>query len=248
MAPPSWMLDRGWSVTAEVGGQTARDRLGPSVAPAIAWIRRQTADVTVVFGGRNQGSSPQRVEQTISGVPFESFDAAPGFFLRVMTVPASALNGVAGFLPFGVSAPGGQPVSLEQFDAQPPGVPMFGYDTGWQEPEFNQTQGRAWRWMSEKAVLWVRPIGRAVTLHLSGESPRRYFDAAPHVRVTIGGREIAAFDPSSDFDQPIALPADALAAANGGVTIESSRFFVPSAAGAPDQRHLALRIYRVSVE
>jgi hypothetical protein len=87
-----------------------------------------------------------------------------------------------------------------------------------------------------------------VTLHLSGESPRRYFDAAPHVRVTIGGREIAAFDPSSDFDQPIALPADALAAANGGVTIESSRFFVPSAAGAPDQRHLALRIYRVSVE
>jgi hypothetical protein len=248
MAPPAWMLDRGWAVTAEVGGQTARDRLGPSVAPAIAWLRRQASGVTVVLGGRNFGTAPQRIDETISDAPLESFDAAPGFFFRVMTVPASALDGTAGFVPFAVSARGGQPVDLEQFDAQAPGVPMFGYNVGWQEPEYNQSQGRAWRWMSEKADLWVRPIGRVVTLHLSGESPRRYFDAAPHVRVTIGAREIAAFDPSSDFEVPIALPDDALAAANGRVTIESSRFFVPSAAGAPDRRHLALRIYRVAVE
>jgi hypothetical protein len=248
MAPPAWMLDRGWAVTAEVGGQTARDRLGPSVAPAIAWLRRQAGGLTVVLGGRNFGTAPQRLDQTISGTALESFDAAPGFFFRVLTVPASALGGTAGFVPFAVSARGGQPVALEQFDAQPPRVPMFGYDIGWQEPEYNQSQGRAWRWMSEKAELWVRPIGRAVTLHLSGESPRRYFDTAPHVRVTIGAREIAAFDPSADFEVPIVLPDDALAAANGRVTIESSRFFVPSAAGAADRRHLALRIYRVAVE
>ena len=248
MAPPAWMLDRGWAVTAEVGGQTARDGLGPHIASSIAWVRRQTADVTVVLGGRNLGSRPQRIDQTLNGAPFASFDTTPGFFMRVMSVPASALTGVAGYVPFAVRAVGSQPIALEQFDAQPPGIPMFGYDAGWQEPEYSQTQGRAWRWMSERAALWVRPIGRPVTLHLSGESPRRYFDLAPHVRVTIGDQEISAFDLSTDFDQAIALPPDALAAAKGRVTLESSKFFVPSVTGAADRRHLALRIYRVSVE
>ena len=37
-------------------------------------------------------------------------------------------------------------------------------------------------------------------------------------------------------------------AVNGRVTLESSKFFVPKAAGAADQRHLALRIYRVGVD
>jgi hypothetical protein len=32
------------------------------------------------------------------------------------------------------------------------------------------------------------------------------------------------------------------------VVVESSKFFVPGAAGAADQRHLALRIYRVGVD
>ena len=66
--------------------------------------------------------------------------------------------------------------------------------------------------------------------------------------MTIGDREIAAFDLWSDFEQPVTLPADALAAADGRVTIESSKFFVPSVAGAADRRHLALRMYRVTVE
>jgi hypothetical protein len=248
MTPPAWMLDRGWAVTAEVGGQTASDHLGPHIAPAIAWLRRQPADLTVLFGGRNLGSAPQTIEQTLNGAALDSFDAPPGFFMRVLSVPASTLNGGTAYVPFGLSARGGQPVNLEQFDAQPTGVPMVGYDAGWHEPEYNLAQGRAWRWMSEKAFLWVRPIGRPVTLHLAGESPRRYFDAAPRVRVTIGDREIAAFDPSTDFDQAMTLPADLLAAAHGRVTVESSKFFVPSAAGAADQRHLALRIYRVSVD
>jgi hypothetical protein len=66
--------------------------------------------------------------------------------------------------------------------------------------------------------------------------------------VLVGDREIATFDPASDFDQAITLPADLLERANGQVVIESSKFFVPSASGAADQRHLSLRIYRVGVE
>jgi hypothetical protein len=250
MSPPEWMLDRGWSVTAEVGGQTALDRLGPSVAPAIAWLRREPHDLTVVLGGRNLASTGQTVtiETHLNGAPFVSFAVPSGFFMRVMDLPASALNAPTEYVAFAVTAPQAQPVTLEQFDAQPPGVPMFGYDAGWHEPEYNQAQGRAWRWMSEKANLWVRPIGRSVTLRLSGESPRRYFSVTPHVRVTIAGHEITAFDPASDFDQSIVLPAGALTAARGLVTIESSEFFVPSSAGSADQRRLALRIYGVTVE
>lgn len=250
MSPPEWMLDRGWSLTAEVGGQTARDGLGPSVAPAIAWLKREPRDLTVVLGGRNMASAGRTatIDMNVNGSAIASFTVVPGFFVRVLNVPATALSGPAAYVPLAVTARDGQPVTLEQFDAQPPGVPMFGYDTGWHEPEYNPQQGRAWRWMSEKANLWVRPIGRSVTVRLTGESPRRYFNAAPHVRVAIGDREIASFDPATDFDQAIALPPDALAAAHGQVTIESSRFFVPSATGAADQRHLALRIYRVSVD
>ena len=84
---------------------------------------------------------------------------------------------------------------------------------------------------------------------LAGESPLRYFAAAPRVRVLAGDREIAAFDLATDFDRDVTLPADALAAANGRVTIETTKFFVPAdRGGSADRRHLALRIYSVHVE
>jgi hypothetical protein len=246
MQPPNWMLDRGWSVTAEVGGVSARDKAGPPLTPAIAWLKRQPQETTLVLGGRHIGAGTAPVTLKLGATTIETFSAPAGFFFRQVTLPAGALAAGAAYVPLAIESIGH--VSLEQFDAQPPGVPMFGYDTGWGEPEFNLSEKQAWRWMSEKAVLWVRPVGRDVTLRLAGESPLRYFDAAPHVRVLVGDREVAAFDPSSDFDQTITLPADLLLRANGRVVIESSKFFVPGATGAADQRHLALRIYRVGVD
>jgi transmembrane protein TMEM260 (protein O-mannosyltransferase) len=247
MQPPNWMLDRGWSLTAEVGGVTARDKAGPPLASAIAWLRRQPQETTIVLGGRHLGAGVAPVTVTLNGTTIETFSAPAGFFFRLVTLPAGALNAGPPYLPLEVTSIG--QVSLEQFDAQPPGVPMFGYGAGWQEPEFSPETGRSWRWMSERADLWVRPVGHPVTLSLAGESPLRYFGAPPHVRVLIADREIAAFDPASDFEQAITLPAELLARADGRVTIESSKFFVPAAAGTgADQRHLALRIYRVSVE
>jgi Protein of unknown function (DUF2723) len=252
MGPPNWMLDRGWSLTAEIGGVTARDQLGPHIAPAIAWLRRQPDELTVVLGGRNLSASDVTIVATLAGAPVARYPLPPrSFFMRTFTVPAGALNASSAYLPLEITSEGGSalPVSLEQFDAQPPGVPMFGYDTGWQEPEFNRSERHAWRWMSEKSELWVRPVGRPVTLRIGGESPMRYFDAAPHVRISIGGREIGAFDPGADFDQAFTLPPDLLAAANGRVLLESSKFFVPGGAGGGgDQRHLALRVYSVTVE
>ena len=121
---------------------------------------------------------------------------------------------------------------------------MVGLVDGWQEPEYDPRTARSWRWMSERGTLWVRPIGRDVTLTLTGESPLRYFDAAPSVTISVGGREVARFQPSADFTQEIVLPADALAAADGNVVIESDKWFVPGDRdGTADRRHLALRIY-----
>jgi hypothetical protein len=247
MDPPGWMLDRGWSLTAEVGGITAADGTGPAAAPAIAWLKRRPEETAVVLGGRHIGAGTATLTVRLNGVPFETFPAPSGFFLRLLTLPAGALAGAAAYQPLDVASVG--VVSLEQFDAEPPGVPMFGFDRGWHEPEFNPALGRAWRWTSENADLWVRPIGRQVTLRLTGENPLRYFDQAPHVRVTVSGREVGAFDPAGDFDQTVVLPADALETAHGRVTIESSKFFVPGgASGGGDRRHLALRIYLVSVD
>jgi hypothetical protein len=181
----------------------------------------------------------------LNGAPVETFTAPNGYFFRLLTLPAGALNAGPPYVPLAVTSPG--QVKLEQFDAQPPGVPMLAYGPGWFEPEYNLELGRAWRWTSEKSELWVRPVGRGSSCG-SPANPAPLLDAAPRVRVLVGDREVGAFEPSSDFEQAITLPADLLAAANGRVVLESSKFFVPAAAGAADQRHLALRIYRAGVE
>ncbi len=251
MQPPGWMLDRGWSLTAEIGGITSRDQAGPHAAPAVAWIRRRADQLTLLLGGRNlggSGSGPVTLRVTFNGAPVVSWPLQPGFFVKRETLPAPA--NAAEYVPLEVVAESAAhvPVSLEQFDVQGPGVPIFGYADGWYEPEYNPETGRPWRWTSERSSLWVRPVGRPVTLRLVGESPLRYFETAPHVRLLVGDREVSAFDPASDFDQSIPLAADLLAQADGRVTIESSRFFVPGAGGGGDQRRLALRIYEVGVK
>jgi hypothetical protein len=249
MQPPAWMLDRGWALTAEVGGITARDRAGPESAPAMAWLARHGNEAVVVIGGRNLGARPVTLTLTLAGTALTSYQLAPGFFVHRVTLPPGALGAGDGYVPLDIRATGGERVSLEQFDTQAPGVPMLAYETGWQEPEFNPQTERSWRWTSEKSALWVRPIGRDVTLRLNGESPLRYYAAAPHVRILIGDREVAAFDPADDFEQTVTLPAALLEAAGGIVTLESSKFFVPGGqGGGGDQRHLALRIYKVAVE
>jgi len=249
MRAPGWMLDRGWSITPEVAGVTSRDGLGPHLAPAVAWLRRQSGEVTALIGGRNLAASTRTLELSLNGAHLPDVPVVPGFFLARLTLPAGALSGSAGYQPLEVRTSAGSALTLEQFDAQPDGVPMVAFDAGWQEPEYNPRLGLSWRWTSERADLWVRPVGRPVTLRISGESPLKYFDAPPHVRVLAGDRELAAFDPAADFERTIELPDDVLVKAAGRVTIATSRFFVPAQRGGPpDQRHLALRIYRIQVD
>ena len=70
MAPPRWMLDRGWAIGAEVAGETARDRLGPQVRPSVAWVRGGSGASLLMLGGRNLGTAdgpPARISLTSAG-------------------------------------------------------------------------------------------------------------------------------------------------------------------------------------
>jgi hypothetical protein len=248
------MLDRGWALGAEVAGVTAREQLGPHRKPSVAWVRRTADETLLLIGGRQFGTPADPAVSLgvrANGHQLPPISLTPGFFMRVVSIPAATFASGQGYLPVEFSAAGGGgaqvPVALEQFDLQGSGVPMIGVDAGWQEPEYNPATGRSWRWMSDRATVWVRPVGRDVTLVLEGESPLRYFDSAPVVTVTIAGRQVARFSPTADFREVIVLPGEALASAEGRVAIESDKVFVPGDRdGSGDKRRLALRVYGYS--
>jgi hypothetical protein len=249
MRPPGWMLDRGWALSAEIGGVSARDQAGPHLRPSVAWVRATERPTLLMYGGRNLSTNPAELLVSRGETVVDRLSLAPGFFFRLFPI-SPAHTGGKGYLPFDFRTSSGPqaPVSLEQFDIQPDGVEMFGYLDGWQEPEYNPLTARAWRWTSERSTLWVRPIGTDVQLTISGESPLRYFDAAPAVIVRVNGLEIHRFAPSTDFLESIRLPSDLLASSDGRVTLESDRWFVPAERGqSADPRHLALRVYSVRV-
>lgn len=252
MEPPGWMADRGWALTAEIGGITARDGLGPHLRPSVAWLRERGDEALVSLGGRHLGGAgapPVRIRLAVAGETVDEFEAGPGHFFRTVTLPPGALRGVRPYRPLQVSSIAADssgrviPVALEQFDVQPGAVPMIGLLAGWHEPEYQRALGKGWRWLGPRATLWVRPVVEDVRLTLSGESPLRYFDRAPVVRVLVGGVEVGRFEPASDFTAVVALPAAALADAAGEVTIESDLWFVP---GEGDSRQLALKIFEVA--
>jgi hypothetical protein len=252
MRPPGWMLDRGWALSAELGGVAARDQAGPHLQPSVAWIRSRPEAALMMLGGRNlDGSAPAQLSITNGSHVVDSWTVMPGFFFRLVPLPAGAMAG-QGYVPLAVraSSEGNRVrVSLEQFDLAADGIAMMGFVEGWQEPEYNPTTSRSWRWMSERCVAWVRPVGRDVTLILTGESPLRYFDSAPTVRVSVGSQEIARFSPASDFTERVRLPSTLLAAQQGRVSIESDKWFTPFDRGeSADKRHLAVRFYGVRVE
>jgi hypothetical protein len=66
--------------------------------------------------------------------------------------------------------------------------------------------------------------------------------------VTVNDREIGRLSPAQDFTWELTVPAQALAAAGGHVRFESDKWFVPGERdGSGDRRHLAVRVYAVTV-
>jgi hypothetical protein len=254
---PGWFLERGWALTPEIAGITERDGWGPHRQPSTGWVRRRTVDALMLLGGRHLGGAaepPARIVAALDDRPIETFEIRPGYFMRFVPIPASALVGEGRHAKLAVRAeatvPGNSPrVGLEQFNLQAADVVQFGFSDGWFEPEYNPTTAMSWRWMSESGVLQVHHAGRDVTLEVRGESPLRYFDEAPVMRVAAGGQTISEARPAADFTVRVTVPAAALAASQGRVVLTSDKFFVPGdRTGSADRRHLALRIYSVTIQ
>jgi hypothetical protein len=252
---PGWFLEQGWALSPEVAGISGRDGWGPHVRPSVGWIRRRPGDARMMIGGRHLGAAsdpPLRVHLAIDDRPELTFDVAPGFFLRFHTLPAGALSGAGRFarLTVAATAPHGAPaprLALEQFNLQNPEIVQLGFDQGWQEPEYNPSTGRSWRWMSERATLALHSGGRDVLLRIEGESPLRYFGRGSTLSITVAGEPVAQLRPTSDFVGEVAIPAALLARGDGKVTLEADQMFRPGdREGSPDVRHLALRLYSVT--
>jgi hypothetical protein len=253
LAAPGWFAEEGWALTPETAGVAQSMQRGPHLAPIVAWVRRRPGRARMMIGGRHLGG-PQdptaTFTATIDGRQLVTWESKPGFFVHVFDIPAGTLAGEGlARLEIASAAPGGSSVAtaIEQFDLQDAGSLMWGYGEGWHEAEYSPRRG-LWHWTSERATLRLIDASTPVAVRLHIESPLRYFDEAPHVRLSAGGRVFAEATPDSDFVLEGVIPLDALRAANGLVTLETDRAFVPAERGGPpDRRRLGLRVFGVDV-
>ena len=255
LGEPGWFLEQGWALTPETAGIAERDGWGPHRRASIGWVRRRPTDTLMMIGGRHLGGDPPvRLVVALDARPVSTMVVRPGFFLDFVEIPAAALAGNGRYARLTVTAQaetGGTtpPVAVEQFNLQLPDRVQYGFDEGWFEPEYNPRTAQSWRWMSERAVVRVHHAGRDVVLRLSGESPLRYFDDAPRIRVGVGDRVLSELAPAADFTAEVAIPADLLASAGGRIVLTSDRDFVAGEKeGTADRRRLAIRMYSVVVE
>ena len=258
---PGWFATEGWSLTPELAGVANRDRRGPALGGISAWVRRRDTPVTVLVGGRNLGRVDEPVVRytvTVDGRQAATWTVTPnpGFFVETFTLAPGQLAGAERFALLAITAEAadgsGAPVrtAVEQFDLQDPASVMVGFDTGWHEAEYSLRQGRLWRWTSDVSTLRVVTAHpQALTLTLRGESPLRYFDRAPTVRIMVGTRVVHSFSPGSDFTEQIELPAELdWTGGEARVRVETDLTFVPDERdGNGDRRRLGLRIYAATV-
>ncbi|HXW07985.1 MAG TPA: DUF2723 domain-containing protein [Vicinamibacterales bacterium] len=252
---PGWFLERGWALTPEIAGITARDGWGPHLRPSVGWVRQREGELLLMIGGRHLGppaDPPVRVEVFLGDVPVARLVVPPGPFLHFEPLPPDRAAG-QGYAPLSVRAEATEPgpvppVALEQFNIQSADVVQFAYGPGWHEPELNPSTRRSWRWMSEAADLVIQPDSQGVRIRVLGEDPRHYYEAPPHLLLTAGDRELAELTPDGDFAFEAAVPADAVSASGGILTLRASTSFVAGErTGTADRRRLALRIYAVEV-
>jgi hypothetical protein len=248
--PPRWFAEDGWALTPETAGMARLMGRGPSIRPITARVRRDGAPHRVLVGGRNlagAGDPSARFTLGIDGRAVESWEVPPGFFLRTIDLPAGALAGDGRFAALTmVSTPAAVPSAIEQFDVQPSGEMMWGFDEGWNEAEYSPALG-IWHWTSDRAV--VRVVGAAsplrVTLRI--EPPARYFAAPSEVTASAGPVILAKARLFTENRMTFDVPLDAIG--DGRIAIETAQSFVPAQRGGPpDQRRLGLRVFEIRID
>jgi hypothetical protein len=250
---PGWFTEEGWSLTPETAGIARVMGRGPSVGPIVAWVRRRPDPVHILVGGRHlggPGEAPVTFIMAVDGRDIARWESGPGFFLTEFDLPAGALagDGLAQLTIRAASGEGGSaPTAIEQFDLQSTGTLMWGYDEGWHEAEFNPALG-VWRWTSNRATLRIIDPGGPVVVTMNVERPRNYFDEDPTVRLLAGADTLSETTFANEPWWRVIVPREALARANGRLTIETNRTFVPAdRGGVRDRRQLGLRVFGVHV-
>lgn len=259
LQPPGWFAGEGWSLTPETGGLVRATAMGPDHRPIEAWIRRRPGPLHVMVGGRHLGElgdPAAELELAIDGrlVDRWTLTVEERNFLRFIDLPGS-IAGEGAYARLTIAArPIGDgsrraEVAVRQFDVQSADRLVYGFGPGWHEAESTPATGVTWRWTSERSELRIEPPGMAVRLTLRGESPLRYFDAPPRVRISAGARTIAELRPAADFEWTVTVPSDAAAASHGVIAIETNPIYLPARAeGTSDARHLGLRLFECRVD
>lgn len=254
---PGWFAGRGWSLTPEAGGITQAASAGPDHRPIEAWVRRRPGAFHLVVGARHLGKvgdADAEVTLSIDGRAIDSWPVtlAARNALRFIDLP----QGIAGAGPVAeltvasrsLDSKRAAPVAIRQFDIQPATQLIAAFAEGWHEAEYLVETGLTWRWTSERSVLRIKGPAQPVRLDIRGESPLRYFDHAPTVKIAAGDVTLAQFRPDTDFEWRVTVPADAIAKSGGAVSIETDRVYLPGKVeGTSDERHLGLRIFDLRV-
>jgi hypothetical protein len=258
--PPGWFAGEGWALTPETGGLSQAAGTGVDHRPIEAWVRRRPGPVRMMVGGRHfsmVGAPPVLIAVAIDErvVATWRVDPAPGglSFLRFVDLPEGLPAGEGTFAHLTITAraePATQltpAIAIRQFDLQAAETLMYGFGDGWHEEEYETATGLRWRWTSGKSVLRVVPP-QAVAITLRGESPLKYFDAPPTVRITAAGEKVGELHPDRDFTWNVIVPADVMRRAEGSIAVEVDRVYLPGPAeGTADPRRLGLRLFETEV-
>jgi hypothetical protein len=254
---PEWYVGEGWALTPEAAGVANADKRGLAYGPIHAGVDRMAiSNGTLMVGGRSFDPTLRpRLTITLDGQTIADETLMPGAFLRFVR------RGFINFTPGDYSAltiatTPPAPVAIEQFDVSADRI-LAGFGDGWHEQEFNPVTGLRWRWLSERGELKVagsrvavppgaQRIGPApnVTLHLAGESPRKYFSRGSRLVVRAADRVVYDQVIEDDFsiDIPIGEPPPQ-------IVLETDQIYVPAdrSRRTQDRRHLGLRIFKAQI-
>jgi hypothetical protein len=257
IAAPGWFAGEGWALTPETGGLSEATAAGPDHRPIEMWVRRRPGPLRLVVGGRHLGVAGDPAadfELALDGTVLDRWTLTfpDRNFLRFIDIPAGLPGSGYGRLTIAARTAGGDArralAAVRQFDLQPSDRVIYGFAEGWHEEELDPMSGRRWRWTSERAIIRTMGATGDVRVTLKGESPLRYFDAPPLVRVTAAAQVLAQFQPDADFHWTITVRAADLDRSGGAIAIETDRVYLPGPAeGTADDRHLGLRVYETRV-
>jgi hypothetical protein len=220
------------------------DRRGLRFGPITAWIHSPILNGGgLIVGGRNFDASTQTRLTIVAGGWSKTLEVAPGFFMNAIRFPEPAIASQPEYLELTISASPPANVAIEQFDASSTrGVVGFG--KGWFEPELDSSSGMRWRWVGEHAELGYMTDSGEWSLHIEGESPRKYYARDSKLAIRAGSSVLLDTTVGGDFTFDVPVPA---AHDPSMLVVETDQTHVPAETGwrrTADRRRLGLRIFR----